>query len=90
MPAPSADFVPPRRWGFAAAGAVASAAWLGAVLWLFDGAGPSEWVHDRPDVRALVAQCDSVPERAARAQCKRAVVEVLVAHFKRETRLAQH
>ncbi len=77
-----------HRIAAAAAATLAGTTVLAGVLALFDRAGARHWLPAEPHVLELVAACDAVADRAARAQCARDVVAALTQQTPGAARLA--
>jgi hypothetical protein len=65
---------PSERLAVALAAATASGGIVGALVLIFLGASPAEWLVPEQELSEQLAQCERVSDRHTREQCKKDIV----------------
>ena len=65
---------PGERLAVALAALTASGGIVGALVLIFLGASPAEWLVPESDLSERLAQCERLSDRHAREQCKKDIV----------------
>jgi len=81
---------PRERLAVAVVAFTASGGIAAALVLIFLGASPAEWLAPDPGLSELLAQCEQIPARHARQQCKRDIVTARLEAHKRPLVVTQH